>query len=173
MPGPCEHLASRPVVQSSLLPERLQAKIKPRRPEIHTPSNVFPPSRRIDKKGLFHSASLIPHRKTRAVGHARVRSWMTTNQSPTLYKLRAVLLPRIKPTNSFVYISHKIEQHQKKQRYRLHQQHGVNAPVQFRRVGNLCVLSPDNLAALSHQAKITDVDLDHSALGHHSQLRKK
>ncbi len=55
---------------------------------------------------------------------------------------------------------------------RLNKKHSIDAPVVLGVVGDLRVLSPDNLAPGSDKAQLRDVDLDDGALCHHSQSRK-
>lgn len=92
----------------------------------------------------------------------------TNVQNSTPDHVRAVQLPRVNPTDPCA----KLQGTSNRTSVALDQKHGVDAPVEFRRIGHLCILSPHDLSALGHQAKIADVDLYNSALCHNPQLRQ-
>lgn len=52
---------------------------------------------------------------------------------------------------------------------RSHEQHRIDAAVQFRVVGDLCVFAPDYLPCLGYQPQLRDVDFDYCALCDHAQ----
>lgn len=53
----------------------------------------------------------------------------------------------------------------------LHQQHGIDAPIQLWVVGDLCVLCPHHLAPRGDQPQVGHIDLNDGALGDDPQLR--
>ena len=51
----------------------------------------------------------------------------------------------------------------------LHEEHGVDAPVQLRVVGHLSIFSPHHLPRRRHHPQLADIDLDHRPLGDDTQ----
>ena len=54
-----------------------------------------------------------------------------------------------------------------------HKQHGIDAAVIFRVVGDLCVLAPHDFATRRHQTELAHIDLYDCTLGDNAELREE